>query len=493
MNITQQISSEIAQVLMGNTTYESYDERWRFMLESYLGGLEYRQSGHLTRYQLESDVEYRARLLATPLVNHCSSVINVYNSFLFRTLPTRDYGTLAGMPELMDFIEDADFEGRNLNQFMKDVHTWSSVFGHSWIMCVKPNIGSTNRGQDQAAGVRPYLSLLTPQVVLDWSYTRLPNGAYVLDYFRYIEEINGSVRVVKTWTPTTIQTQTVDVSKNVISSDFMDINQLGMIPAVIAYNKRSSYRSIGISDIADIADLQRFIYNSMSEVDQSIRMNTHPSLVKTPDTSAGVGAGSLIEMPTDIDPGLKPYLLSYDGASVDSIYTAIQQAVDDIDKMANTGAVRATESRKVSGVAMQTEFELLNARLSEKADNLELAEEQIFKLFAMYMDREWTGVIEYPGSFNIRDTADEITQLKIARETVLPGSVAASAIDLRVLEWLDISDEEMALIVIEPHIMQSPQGELRAVTTQAQHQELSALGWIEYNGNQGESDGVPQS
>jgi hypothetical protein len=33
---------------------------------------------------------------------------------------------------------------------------------------------------------------------------------------------------------------------------------------------------------------------------------------------------------------------------------------------------------------METEFQLLNAKLSEKADNLELAEEQMWRLFAIY-------------------------------------------------------------------------------------------------------------
>ena len=35
------------------------------------------------------------------------------------------------------------------------------------------------------------------------------------------------------------------------------------------------------------------------------------------------------------------------------------------------GAVRATEARIQSGIALQTEFQLLNARLSEKADYLQ--------------------------------------------------------------------------------------------------------------------------
>jgi hypothetical protein len=35
------------------------------------------------------------------------------------------------------------------------------------------------------------------------------------------------------------------------------------------------------------------LYNINSEIEQSIRIDSHPSLVKTPETQAGIGAGSL--------------------------------------------------------------------------------------------------------------------------------------------------------------------------------------------------------
>ena len=38
-------------------------------------------------------------------------------------------------------------------------------------------------------------------------------------------------------------------------------NQIGKIPAVILYNSKSHKRGIGQSDLTDIADLQKSIYN----------------------------------------------------------------------------------------------------------------------------------------------------------------------------------------------------------------------------------------
>jgi hypothetical protein len=397
---------------------------------------------------------------------------------------------------MSDFLADCDFEGRTLNHFMKDLSVWVSVFGHCYTLVAKPNIGAETRADEVAAGVRPYLSMINPLYVLDWEYSRDVTGRYQLDYFKYIEEINGSVTTVKEWTPDSIKTSIVDEENNEINEITIEENGMGKIPVVICYNKRSSVRGIGVSDLSDIADLQKFIYNAMSEVDQSIRLNTHPSLVKTPDTNAGIGAGSIIHMEDNLDPGLKPYLLEFTGASVSSIYEAINNAVGSIDKIANTGAVRATEAKTMSGVAMETEFQLLNSRLSQKAHSIELCEEGIWRLWAEYMGYEWEGEIHYPMSFNVRDTHNDLEFYMTALASGVPSQQFKREIYKKIADVVvgdtdqfdaikeeidaapsgDYSTVEMAF---ETHTMVNPEtGESRVVESQAEHLRLSEQGWI---------------
>lgn len=436
MNIIETLAREISVLVGGNETYDTYQKRWQFLLESYIGGEEYRTAGHLHRYQLETDSEYAARLRTTPLDNQCSSIVSVYTSFLFRVPPKRDFENNTQSFELEMFLRDADLDGRSLNSFMKDVATWSSIFGSCWVMVTKPDVGAQTLADEQALGVRPYVSLLTPLTVLDWSWTRQPNGRYELSYFRYLEDVNGNVRTVKEWTKDTIRTAIVDMNKKLIVDDQTVVNQLGKIPAVCCYNGRSPMRGLGVSDITDIADIQKMIYNLNSEIYESIRLDSHPSLVVPSEGAAvGTGAGSIIKVDTSIDPGHRPYLLEFSGASVDSIHATIKNLVDSIDKMANTGSIRTTEARRMSGVAQQQEFELLSARLSEKADNLELAEEQIWQLWFEYQGEQWMGTVEYPGSFNIRDTDSEIQQLKVAKDTAT-DAIVIRKIDEKILEWM---------------------------------------------------------
>ena len=92
-----------------------------------------------------------------------------------------------------------------------------------------------------------------------------------------------------------------------------------------------------------------------------------------------------------------------------------RKKVEAINRIAHTGAVRTTRQQVSSGIALQTEFELLNARLSEKADYLENAEEHIWRLFAIWQDKEFDGEIEYPDSFNLRDYSADLQFLQVAK------------------------------------------------------------------------------
>ena len=479
------IENQIAYYLSGNQLYSEYKDHWQYMLESYIGSEEYSNANHLLKYNLETAGEYSARLKTTPLQNHCNSIIGVYTSFIFKQSPVRDLGVLANNPQIDNLLKDADMDGRSFNQFMKDVSVYSSIFGHSWVIVTKPDVGAITRADEISAGVRPYVNLVTPLMVLDWQWTRSATGAYVLSYFKYIEEINGDVKTIKCWTPETVETVTVN-DRKVTMSRTEEVNGLGEIPAVCAYNKRGIIRGIGVSDIGDIADQQRYIYNLSSEIEQTIRLDSHPSVVATPNTILTAGAGSIIQVPEDLDPGLKPYILQSSGANIANILQTMRDSVDAIDKMANTGAIRATETKTMSGVAMQTEFMMLAARLAEKADALELSEEHIWRWIYKYMGVEYDADIDYPHAYNIRDNSTDLDFLIKARSSGVNNPAFQEEINKQIVE-LVVQDSNlineihtaMAETGFVVHDMTNPTtGETVTVTSQSQHLELTARGFV---------------
>jgi hypothetical protein len=432
----QTLLLDYAKLSMTNFEYGRMRPRWQFLLDSFSGGDDYRRGSYLTRYVLEQNNEYNQRLLNTPLQNHCASIISVYMSFLFRQDIERDFGGWEGQADLESFLEDTDYDGRNFNAFMKEAATWAAVFGHTWVIMSKPNVGAQTLGQEQDMGVRPYMNIVSPLVVNDWSWERKINGEYELVYIKYIEDVVDKITILKEITPTEIRTWELDDSKKEAHIRSVEVNTLGRVPAIIVYNKKNIVRGQGVSDIQDIADVQRMIYNMTSEIEQSIRLDGHPTLVVPPTAQLGSGAGGLIILQEGTDPALNPYYLNHDGSGVQQIRDTITQLVDSIDQMANTGGVRATSNRAQSGVALETEFQLLNAKLAEKADNLEVAEEQIWRMFGLFQGREYTGYVKYPDSFSLRDVQREYNELVTAKSAASTPE-ALSVIDYRVRELLD--------------------------------------------------------
>ena len=412
---------------------------WEFYIRSYLGGNDYKNGYYLHRYILETPEEYDQRIRHTPLDNHCKNVVQIYTSFLWRVPPTRDYGTLDGDPQLESFLIDADLDGRSFDTVMREVQMNASIYGNCWVVIDKPQTNLKTRAEELSQDIRPYMSIYTPENVVNWNYRRAPSGKFYLDYLVIVEDINQDRAIIKVFTEETISTYEIeDYEKEYAEGQARLIeeivNPIGKIPAVNVYNLRGAKRPIGISDLADVAYLQQSIYNDYSEKEQLIRLANHPSLVKTPNVEASAGAGSVIEMPEDMEPNLKPYIIQPSGQNLDGIMKCIQNKVDAIDRITHMGSVRATGTQIASGIALQTEFQLLNARLSEKADYLENSEEHIWSLFALWQNREWDGKVDYPDTFDIRDWANDLQYLQIAKASGVKSETFNKTLDKQIVE-----------------------------------------------------------
>lgn len=427
--------------------YENNLERWEFYVRSYMGGQDYRDGSYLTSYLNEDKNAYSRRLAMTPLDNHCRNVVHVYSSFLWRLSPTRNFQQMEGSADLEAFINDANLDGQNFNSFMREAQIWSSVYGHVWVMLDKPQSQAGTRAEELEQEIRPYVTLVTPENVYDWKYERMPSGRHELTYMKVRESVN---RIDGTTTETFFRIWSKEQIQLVrYRGDEAEIietidNPIGKVPAVYLPANRSIVRGIGISDISDIAYMQQAIYQELSEIEQLIRISNHPTLVKTYDTDASAGAGAVINISDDIDAGLKPYQMQPSGANLDAIRASIEDKIECINRMAHMGAVRGTEAITQSGVAMQTEFQMLNAKLSEKADILELAEEQLWELWCTWQGHNLHEVeVSYPDSFDIRDYESELNYLQKAKVSGVRSETFNKAVDKQIADLL-LDDELLA-------------------------------------------------
>ena len=426
--------------------YEDYKHRWSFYLRSYMGGEDYKEGGYLTSYISEDKDEYARRLDLTPMDNHCKNIVHIYSSFLWRVPPTRAFNSLANNSALTPFMKDADLDGRSFNAFMRQAQVWSSVYGHVWLMIDKPQSNASTRAEELDQEIRPYMTLITPENVFDWKYERTASGRHKLVYLKVRESVdrisNTETEVYyRVWREDTIETwrATNNEEQHLETID----NTLGKIPAVFLPANRSPLRGIGTSDISDVSYMQRAIYQELSEVEQLIRISNHPTLVKTFETDASAGAGAVINLPDDMDGNLKPYQMQPSGANLDAVRASISDKVESINRMAHMGAVRGTEAMTQSGVAMQTEFQMLNAKLAEKADILELVEEQIFDLFCQWQQVTNDVEVFYPDAFDLRDYDKELVFLQQMRATGVQSETLGKEIDKKIAD-LVLDDDMLA-------------------------------------------------
>ena len=433
--------------------YKKNIYRWKYYYDSYYGGQDYQTGQYLRKYLAEEDDgynEYGKRLANTPLDNHCRSVIDTYTSFIWRETPQRQFGSLAENPALQMFLKDADLEGRSYDAVMREATTLANIYGHVLLMLDKPASEANTLAEELAEGIRPYLVVITPDNILDWDWERKSNGRYVISYLKIKEYEDEEKAIYRVWENDRVSVYEVDENEGEMSLIEQYENQMGHIPATFLYGQRSHERGLGISQIADIADVQKNIYNELSELEQVIRISNHPTLVMTEGVDASAGAGAVIVIEdTDVDPQLKPYMLQPSAQSIGSILQSIETKIGMIDRMANLSSMRSTSRATASGVSLKIERELLNVKLAQMADNLEICEEQLLGHFAHFYDLEFDGVIDYPDNFDMTDTYTELDFLMKASAAPVSSAQYKTEIAKQIARLVVDDEEKMDTIIQE--------------------------------------------
>ena len=425
--------------------YKAVATQANYYYQSYIGGHTYKAGRHLTQYLGENSGpgdQYGKRIAATPLDNHVQTTIDIYRSFLFRELPRRNLGTLTENPLVEQWIMDTDQEGQGMNSFLKTANDLAMVTGSVYILVDKPSYKVETQAQEIEMGIRAYACVYTPQNVLDFEYERNIAGKLELQKIKVKEHENDELVTFTCWYPTYVEKYRV--SKGELG-DLEDIigyesyeNPLGYIPFVHHAPLRSPVKGVGYSLVSDVADQQRYIYNLLSELEQTIRISGHPTLAKTPATDATAGAGGIVTMPEDLDPQLKPYLLQPSGGSITGILSTIEKSVEAIKRMTHTDAVQTTIGAPISGVALQTSRQLLNAKLSDLADTLKETELAMWDLWFAWqaLDAPEDFHIEYPESFDIRDRGHELELALKARSSGVRSEEFQKELDRQIVELM---------------------------------------------------------
>ena len=290
-------------------SYEALVDEWRFHVRSYFGGRTYRDGNYLLKHPFESEANYARRKETSYFYNYCGPIVDTFVSHLFRNDARREFGSLGANPLFRAFLKDADLEGNTFRHFMREAQRFASVYGRVSIVVDKPRGKATTRAEAEAFGVRPYISLVTPENLLDWSYGRDPStGRMALETIK-IMEAPGACRI---WTRQGWELWQEGSDGEAVLADAGE-HGLGEVPVVNLYNKQSGIRMIGISDLNDIADINRNIYYLCSDAREIIENTAFPMLAIPYSRGADrgdkeVGPHNILQFDPELPNG-RPYWL----------------------------------------------------------------------------------------------------------------------------------------------------------------------------------------
>lgn len=222
--------------------------------------------GFLTQHPFESNGQYNVRVKRAVYRNFAALVANVFSSGIFAGEVTRD------LPEsCLRYADDVNEEMDGADVFFQAVADESAALGVSFVLVNKSATDAKTQAEEQAAGARPYFTMIQPESVVDfgdgyavirstqWENDGTPGSKYSeqtyyevwtsTDWKRYVEVVRDGTRVVE------------EIGGGTHS--------LGSVPLVPFYFKRKS-EFVGTAAIKDIVGLVKKLFRLDSEHDKQL-------------------------------------------------------------------------------------------------------------------------------------------------------------------------------------------------------------------------------
>lgn len=462
-------------------THEYYDmfvEEWNTLQAAYDGVKALIRLGIIERHERESYKNYLRRIENAYGFAYSKSIVDLLNFHLFKK-PSQSIlpESLTKNKQWEQFIRDCNLMEDPFEDFLLEQSRYAGIQGHVGILIDKTSATYQTVADEMRAGAYPYLSAYKPPAILDWAFERDEANRPYLSYLKLLDE-DGRYRI---WTQeewqiweivaeTTIELPTVTsggekgVTRTVSMGEAIKLvasgaNRLKEIPFVWLYNLKSPYRGVGVGDINDIAYIDISIIRNLSQGEEVIDYAAFPMMRKPmqeegagADTDDDTGPAVVLEFNPE-HPDSKPdWLPAEVSEPISAIISWIGQKIGEIYRSANIGGMAATEvqTEAKSGIALRTEFQMLNSRLAAKARELQKAERRIIYYWLKWqnLDSIYEDVqIDRPKNFDIENLAEDLANILTAKSIVFSNlfkQYLGKMVARRMLPQL--SEKEMAEI-----------------------------------------------
>jgi len=398
--------------------YERLAPFWDLALASYRGGREYLDSGNLWSHRLENQPDHSRRMARSYFLNYCAPVVDTYVAFLFREDPVIEPAERLGA-----LLSDADRQGTGLVQFMKRCTAQAAIFGYVMVGVDRPKAENTpmTAADEAAMGLSQYFVAVTPPDFFNWGTDA--DGALT---FCVIRERNDANPIIgesasvsyRFWTST--DWYLLDKEGRVLDSGS---NPYGRVPFVPCKFKDTEPGPVGTSLLANIAYVNREIYNLCSLLQEILYRQTFSQLVAEGSAEEYGRNGDLTTLSTSSiflypEGRNPPQYISPDATQAQLLADEISRKIDEIYRLACLSRGTAREGQLASGISKAFDFLDTNQALADVASNVARSFESIFRI-AM---PGWGGKIRFLSDFGVLraddlvDRTDRILKMPIGPE-----------------------------------------------------------------------------
>lgn len=397
---------------------------WSLFLDAVKGGTSFINSTNVFSHRLEDATDYGSRLDRGYYLNFCKSVPELYNTYIFKEKIERPPDSI-----LVDFRKDVDGVGTPIDKFISRLGFLSSIFGAMHTLVDVPAVGQKKISKAQAKKdkIRPYVELIYPQQLKDWSVDRFGNLRWVVIESVYYkdedykvereEELHYKLITTEEWK---IEDEDGNPVKFEDGSPNKGKNTLGIVPFCTLYHQDIDDDLVGESMLSDIVYINRIILNWCSCIDEQIERNTFSQLIVPDDGTLAeesetgddplyrVGNTSIFTFPANA--GQPPQFISPNVECINVIWNLVTDHIKEIYRLA--GLIGSSEDMYASrsGRSAQMGFMSVNSALTNKAKQYERIENEINKLAYLQYGKDFSKIepVKYPNSFDISSLEEEI-------------------------------------------------------------------------------------
>ena len=447
--------------------YAANERRWKRSADAYSGGREYIEQA-LIRHISEIDMEFAERRRRAYYFNYPRAIARRITQYALSVDPVRRNADA-------ELVNDWSRSGLNTNEVMRQLSTLLNVYGRAWLLVEMPSFeGTPTLEEARKEQLRPYVRAISPLQVLDWAYGSDGKLSWALlheEEYCAADPFTQPLKIQRRRLYDRNSWRVFENSSGNIREIAGGVNPTGIVP-LVAVTEPDGFGIAANHWFEDVVRISEAILNNESEAQMNTVKQMFGMLVVSDsfarsakklsaiageaENFAATVARSAAIIESVEEKGISRYI-SPSGVATNTIREEnryLKQELYDVVGLAVQGNLR----EKQSAESKAWDFQNVNQFLAARADLLEQAELEAWKLMRRYDLNLHIPEIHYNRKFAVNDLASGIAGL-LQLSNISAGDAYQRAIGKTAVELLD-------------HISAISAGDKSAIITEIDHKNI---------------------